>query len=250
MKLAIMEPYFFPYLGQFDLINRTDLWIVFDTVQFIRHGWLTRNRILHPASGWQYIIVPLKKHEQYTRIYEIETQPYDQWKSRMLGQLQHYKKKAPGFPLAYGLVEECLACGETNLSRLNTMALAKTCEKLGLPFNYKVFSEMKLEHGPINGPGDWALRISEALGAAEYINAPGGTALFDPAAFAASGIKLTIQEPFEFEYQCRGYQFEPGLSVIDALMWNSPETIRAHLDKLKSSVEPIRLNRQTSGIQA
>jgi hypothetical protein len=58
--------------------------------------------------------------------------------------------------------------------------------------------------------------------------------LFDPAAFGASGIKLTIQEPFEFQYECRGYQFAPNLSVIDALMWNSSETIRECLEKRKS----------------
>jgi hypothetical protein len=234
MKLGIMQPYFFPYLGYFDLINRSDSWVVFDSAQYIRHGWVNRNRILHPTTGWQYIIVPLKKHERETPINQIETQPYEQWAPRILGQMQHYKKKAPGYAIASGLVEDCLAQGETNLARLNATTLRKTCEILGIPFNSKTFSEMKLDHGPVNGPGDWALRISEAVHATEYINPLGGMELFDPAAFGASGIKLTIQEPFEFQYECRGYQFEPGLSVIDALMWNSPETVREHLTKIKS----------------
>ena len=229
-----MQPYFFPYIGYFDLINRSDSWIVFDTAQYIRHGWVNRNRILHPKEGWQYIIAPLQKHGRETAINQIATQPFDRWQSRILGQLQHYKKKAPGYTLASGLVEDCLSCKETNLSRLNVMALRKTCEIIGLRFNCQIFSEMKLEHGPVNGPGDWALRISEAVHATEYINPPGGMELFDPAAFAASGIKLIIQEPIEFTYVCRGYQFTPGLSVIDVLMWNSPEMILAHLNRLKS----------------
>ena len=62
-KVAIMQPYFFPYLGYFSLIKHTDEFILFDPVQFIRHGWIERNRILKPENGWQYISVPLEKHE-------------------------------------------------------------------------------------------------------------------------------------------------------------------------------------------
>jgi hypothetical protein len=233
MKLGIMQPYFFPYLGYFDLINRVDQWIVFDTAQYIRHGWVNRNRILHPTAAWQYIIVPLKKHGRNTAINHVETQPYGQWRCRMLGQLQHYKKRAPGFASAYSLVEECLSYGELNLSRLNVLALQKTCDKIGIRFSYKIFSEMNLKLSEVNGPGDWALRIAQALGATEYLNPPGGIELFDPAAFVASKIKLTIQMPFEFNYECRGYRFEPALSVIDALMWNSPQDIKAYLESLK-----------------
>lgn len=254
MKLAIMQPYFFPYLGYFDLINRSDAWIVFDTGQYMRHGWVNRNRILHfrlsPTTSWQFIIVPLKKHRCVTPINQIETKPYDQWRARILGQLQHYKNIAPGYVLASGLVEDCLSCGETNLSRLNVIALRKTCEKLDIPFNYQIFSEMKLKLGPVNGPGDWALRISEAVHATEYINSPGGVKLYDPVIFAASGIKLTIQRPFEYEYECRGYQYQPGLSVVDTLMWNSPETIRAHLNKLKSLTNSNELNTTISGAKS
>lgn len=234
MKLGIMQPYFFPYLGYFDLINRTNLWVVFDTAQYIRHGWVNRNRILHPTTGWQYIIVPLKKHSRDTPINQIEVQPYDLWRPKLLGQLQHYKKTAPGYSLAYNLVEDCLSTNEANLSRLNVITLRKTCELLGLPFNYHNFSEMELNLGPVSGPGDWALRISEAIHATEYINPPGGAELFDASAFAAGGIKLGIQKKLDFSYTCRGYAFEPALSVIDVLMWNTPDTVRAYLDAIKS----------------
>jgi len=88
---------------------------------------------------------------------------------------------------------------------------------------------MKLDLGPINGPGDWALRISEALGASEYINPPGGEALFDKARFEAAGIKLTIQRFENMSYPCAPYSFEPALSIIDVLMWNSPEAVLHHL---------------------
>ena len=72
MILGIMQAYFFPYLGYFDLINCSDKWIVFDTVQYIRHGWVNRNRILHPTEGWQYIIVPIRKSKREAVLSSVE----------------------------------------------------------------------------------------------------------------------------------------------------------------------------------
>lgn len=230
MKLGIMQPYFFPYLGYFDLINRADRWIVFDTAQYIRHGWVNRNRILHPQTGWQYIIAPVQKHHRETPIRDIRVSAEGAWRRRILGQLQHYRKTAPFFAATAALVEECLAAESTWLARLNVKALEAVCRYLSIPFNYGIFSEMNLTLPPVNSPGEWALRIAEALGADEYINPPGGAALFDATAFARSGIKLTIQKPVEFVYACVRYQFVPDLSVIDVMMWNPPEKIKAFLD--------------------
>ncbi len=95
MRLGIMQPYFFPYIGYFDLIHQSDRWVVFDTVQFIRHGWVNRNRILHPYDGWQYIALPTRKHAQKTDIKDVLIADREQAFNKILGQLQHYKKKAP-----------------------------------------------------------------------------------------------------------------------------------------------------------
>ena len=86
MKLGIMQPYLFPYLGYFDLINSVDRWVVCDTCQYIRHGWVNRNRILHPTKGWQYIVVPLTKHERNASIDSITVHADAKWKARILGQ--------------------------------------------------------------------------------------------------------------------------------------------------------------------
>lgn len=231
MKLGIMQPYFFPYLGYFDLINYSDLWIVFDTVQYIRHGWVNRNRILHPEQGWQYIVVPLKKHSRDTVIRDIEIADGPMWHQRILGQNQHYKKKAPYFRETYRFVEECLAIEERSISRLNVAILEKVCLHLGIPFEYEYFSEMQLELDSVVEPGDWALRISEKIGAEEYVNPPGASAIFDSSKFEASGIKLTIRKLPSLEYACSGYEFVPGLSIIDVLMWNPPDKVKEYLDK-------------------
>jgi hypothetical protein len=229
MKLGIMQPYFFPYIGYFDLIYQTEQWVVFDTVQFIRHGWINRNRILHPHEGWQYIIVPARKHEQQTTIKDIRITEDKKWVDKLLGQLQHYKKKAPYFDTAIDLVNDCLCSPDESLSILNVKCLEKVCIFLGIPFHYSFFSEMDLKLDSVNEPGDWALRISEAIGASEYINPPGGIGLFDHKKFESSSIKLTIQEPSNFTYSCDDYYYQPNLSIIDVIMWNSQEDILAYL---------------------
>ena len=231
MKLGIMQPYFFPYLGYFDLINYSDQWIIFDTVQYIRHGWVNRNRILHPKRGWQYIIVPLKKHSRDTAIIDIEIGQDPMWCQRILNQNQHYNKKAPYFRETYRLIEECLTVEERLISRLNVAILEKVCIHLGIPFDYKYFSEMQLELESVGKPGDWAIRISEKIGAEEYVNPPGAESIFDSSKFEASGIKLTIRKTPPFEYACSGYEYVPGLSIIDVLMWNPPEKIKDYLDQ-------------------
>ena len=236
MKVGIMQPYFFPFLGHFDLIRRVDTWIVFDTAQYRRHQWVNRNRILHPASGWQYITVPLKKHTRETPINRIEAAENSDWRARILRQLRHYRKSAPFYGEVMGFLEECFAAGGDNLAELNAVTLEMTCRRLGIATPFHVLSRMDLIlQGSVNEPGDWALRISEAFGADEYINGALGEGLFDPAKFAAHGIALFIQSYTHMTYSCGPYKFEPGLSIIDVMMWNPPEAIRAHLDSLRGS---------------
>ena len=151
MKLGIMQPYFFPYLGYFDLINYSNRWIIFDTVQYIRHGWINRNRILKPGEDWQYISVPLVKHQREILIKDVEISANRDWKTRVPAQLQHYKKKAPYFFKTYQLVEECLAVEERSISRLNTAILEKVCHHLGILFEYEYFSKMILELKSVKG---------------------------------------------------------------------------------------------------
>jgi hypothetical protein len=231
MKLGIMQPYFFPYLGYFDLINYADRWIVFDNVQYIRHGWINRNRVLHPTGGWSYIIVPVK-YSRSSVIREVSIAEDGKWKKRIRGQLEHYKKKAPYYHETMSLIEDCLAFEGTLISRLNVFVLERLCAYLGIDFNYTFLSEMKLELDPVQNPGDWALRISQALGAREYINPPGGASLFDKKKFAERDIKLTIRNLRTFTYICTGHEFIPNLSIIDLLMWNEPGKIKNYLDEI------------------
>ncbi|HPS01938.1 MAG TPA: WbqC family protein [Candidatus Sumerlaeota bacterium] len=235
MILGIMQPYFFPYLGYFDLINYSDQWIVFDTPQFIRHGWINRNRILHPNQGWQYVMVPLGKHSQKAAICEVLISSSCDWRERIAGQLQHYRGHAPFFSQTMGLLEECFRIETDSISRLDIHILSTVCRFLGIHFQPQLFSEMNLPLGPIQSPGDWALRISSALGASEYVNPPGGEVLFDHHQFQEMGIRLAIRRFPTFVYPCRGYSFEPNLSILDVLMWNQAGDVKTFLDNQKAS---------------
>lgn len=235
MRLSIMQPYFFPYLGYFDLVARVDRWVVFDTPQYVRHGWVNRNRILHPETGWQYIVVPLKKHGRSTPILDIEIHEDGRWKRRMVGQLEHYRKRAPYFRETMDLLAETLETDTRSLAELDVKSLEAVCRRLAIPFRPEWYSRMNLPIGDVDAPGDWALEIAAAMGAREYVNPPGGAQLFDREQFERRGIELTLQRFEPLVYDCPPYQFEPNLSILDVLLWNSPEAIRLCLERSRET---------------
>lgn len=238
MKLGIMQPYFFPYIGYFQLINAVDQWIVFDFVQHMRHHWVNRNRILHPVADWQYITAPLQKHPREILIKDVLVLSGHEWRRKIIAQLEHYRKKAPFFTETMDMVNDCLFSAEADtlhLSRINTAILKKVCLRLNIKFDYAIFSEMDLQIGEISDPGKWALNISERLGADEYLNPPGGREIFDPSKFKEKGIQLKFLTPRINEYSQNGYQFVPGLSIIDVLMWNSKDEVKAMLGQYELS---------------
>lgn len=233
MKVGIMQPYFFPYIGYFQLINSVDNWVVFDVVQYMRHHWINRNRILHPNDGWQYIVVPLKKHSRDVTIKDVEIVNDSNWKEKILAQLVHYKYKAKYYKSTIDFVRECLLGEEsciTNLSQLNTIILKKTCQKLNLPFNVSVCSEMDIDLRDVTSPGDWALRIAESMSATEYINVSSGSELFDYKKYESKGITLMYLNPITNPYMQLNNVFVSGLSIIDVMMWNSERDITIMLN--------------------
>lgn len=225
-----MQPYFFPYIGYFDLINYTDRWFVFDTAQYIRRGWVNRNRILHPHEGWQYVSVPVAKHARSTRIRDITVSDPGAMRSRLLRQLEHYRHRAPYFGTVRDLVATSLAADEGSLSRMNIATLRAVCDYLGIAFEFDLVSEAELPFESPARPGDWGLELTRMAGGTEYVNPAGGRELYDPERFNEAGLALTIRDMPTFRYQTPGYEFEPGLSIIDVMMWNPPEAIRGFLD--------------------
>lgn len=235
MRLGIMQPYFMPYLGYFSLIKNTDEFILFDTVQFIRHGWIERNRILKPNGGWQYFQVPIiKKNGRETVIKDVRVNNSENWKSKIIAQLQHYKKTAPFYKIVVELLNDVFDSDYDDIVLLNKVSLERICSYLGIARKMKVFSEMHLDIAPVSAPDEWALNICKAIeGVDEYWNPIGGLSFFDKSKYNNAGIKIFFQEMVLTPYRQFGSGFEPGLSIIDVMMFNSPESINEMLDNYK-----------------
>jgi hypothetical protein len=230
-----MQPYFFPHFGHFALIAATDRWVVFDITQYTPKTWMSRNRILHPVNGWQYVNVPLNAASMSIRTCEARVLDRIAAGDRVLRQISHYRKRAPYYSSVLGLIDDAFQnARDESLVALNVSALVSICTYLGLSFNYQICSEMDLDIPSEIGPGGWAPMIASRMGAGKYINPVGGKKLFDPTQFEAMGIALGFLEVELFEYATPGYTFEPGLSIIDVMMWNSPDRIRNALQSLSA----------------
>jgi hypothetical protein len=219
MVLGIMQPYFLPYIGYLQLIQAVDHFILLDEVQYIRHGWIERNRILKPSKDdWQYIKVPLQKHERETLIKDVKIDNAKDWRKTILAQLMHYKKGNPRYASSVGLVEQALNIDTDSITQLNAHSLKVMASHLGINTPISIFSEMGMEIEEVKGAGDWALNISKALGADVYINPINGKELFDSEAFTKAGINLCFIKPKEVRYAQPNEDFIPYLSIVDILM--------------------------------
>jgi hypothetical protein len=226
LKLGIMQPYFFPYLGYFELIARTGKWVIFDVVQYTTRSWMNRNRILHPTKGWQYVGVPIQKARRGTLIQDILIKDLTATKDRILAQIDHYRRHAPFFRDVVQLISNAFSSVKSNkLVDLNIATLVETCAYLKIPFYWSVCSKMGLQLDDIKHPGQWALRIAEQMGADVYINLSGGRDIFDPTEWDEAGIILEFTELPSFTYDCAPYDFVEHLSILDVLMWNPPSVI-------------------------
>lgn len=231
MKIGIMQPYFMPYIGYISLIKQTDQFILLDSVQFMRHGWIERNRILKPDLGWQYIQVPLIKRTRFDKINEININNSLDWKNRILAQIQHYKKTAPYYFKVLELLKEVLNHEYSDIVSLNMATLKAICNYLGIKKDISIFSTMNLEIEEVKAADEWALNICRALGNVdEYWNPPGGISFFDTNKYYDVGIKPVFHCVNIVEYNQKREVFEPGLSILDVMMFNSIEDITLMLD--------------------
>lgn len=231
MIVGIMQPYFFPYLGYFSLIKHVDRFILFDTVQFIRHGWIERNRILKPGEGVQYISVPLVKTSHETKIKDICIRNDEDWRNHIFSQLEHYKMKAPFYLETMKVIEKAMAVETESITNLNHRILMCVCEYLGINMEIEIFSQMNLNIETAKKPDEWALNICKKLGnVEEYWNPIGGRTFFNPTKYEKAGIKIYFHSLNINKYSQKRVAFEERLSIIDVMMFNSPAKINKMMD--------------------
>jgi len=229
--VAIMQPYFFPYLGYFALIKYSDMFILFDTPQFIRHGWIERNRILkQEGNGWIYIKVPLVKHSQEAIIRDIRIRNDESWQNKILEQIKHYRKRARFYKEVRDLVADVILYECSTITDVDRRSIEAVCYYLDIDIPILVFSEMGLSIDEVRSADEWALNISKALEFKRYINPMGGMSFFDRQKYDDVGIDLKFMQLNLQPYKQFDNPFESGLSIIDVMMFNSPDEIRDMLD--------------------
>ena len=226
-----MQPYFFPYIGYFQLINSVDEFVIYDNIKFTKKGWINRNRILVNQNE-DYISLPLKKDSDYLNVNQRFLS--DTWsvdRKKMLNKIVESYRKAPQFEPAYSLLEKCLMIDETNLFYFIHHSLKETLEYLSISSKITVSSTIAIDHQLKSE--DKVLAICKAQNASTYINPSGGIELYSKERFEQNGIKLQFQISYPINYFQHKNEFLPWLSIIDVMMFNSIDEIKTMINNYK-----------------
>lgn len=227
MKIGIMQPYFFPYLGYWQLINAVDSFVIYDDVNYIKGGWINRNYIL--SSGKPHLVtVPLAKASSYKMINEIEVLSDDRSNRRILKSITQSYGKAPFYENIFPIIEKIVNQNEENLAIYLEHSLLCICDYLGI--STEIIRSSSLHKTPGLKGQDKILNICQLLGGRIYINAIGGKKLYSFEKFLASGIELCFLETEEIAYSQGIDSFVPNLSIIDVLMFNRKEVLSEMLN--------------------
>lgn len=231
MKLGIMQPYFLPYLGYFQLMQAVDALVVYDNIQFSRKSWVHRNRMLVGGAPALFTL-PLRRGSDFLDIAQRElSTDFDAQAARLLRRFDGAYGPAPHFGSTLPLLRACLRYPERNLFRFLLHALRRTAAHLGLDTPVIVSSSLAID--PSLRGADRVIATCRALGASGYVNLPGGRALYHHDHFAGHGLALEFLEPHLPAYAQFGAPHVSNLSIVDVLMFNPPPVAR---DLVRSGV--------------
>lgn len=219
MKAAVMQPYFFPYIGYYQLAYEVDEFVFFDDVNFIKRGYINRNSILLNGGKFDFS-VPVSNISQNRTIAEHEYigdfQPF------LRHILQAYRK-APFFDDVFSIIECVTTTAGKSVAKVNAESLKSVFQYLGINRHYSFASDFSIPD--IHKGQERILRICQKLDATGYRNAIGGRELYDPIVFADRGIEIKFVRTSNLHYKQANIPFVPNLSMIDVLMWNAPEQV-------------------------
>lgn len=227
MTAGIMQPYFLPYIGYWQLLAACDRFVLYDNIEYTKQGWINRNQFLQHGQP-AYFTVPLKKDSDYLTVAERSVADgFD--RAKLLRQFTEAYRRAPQFASVFPIVERIVLANATNLFEYLHHSIRVTAEFLDIRTPIVISSTVAIDHG-LRGQ-DKVLAICGALGADRYLNSIGGTALYSRDAFQARGIALGFLQPRSIAYPQFHGAFVPRLSILDVLMFNSRDQVRVMLDE-------------------
>lgn len=233
-----MQPYLFPYLGYFQLIHASDVFILGDDLQYIKQGWVNRNKILVNGKA-QYIIFPLKKGNYSLNINErFLADDFEMYRHRMLRTIFNTYGRAPMFKKVAPLIERTMKYPETNLAKYVENSIREICNYMQISTPIFVSSTLNLSPSPT--AQDLVIQTTKKFDGDTYINPIGGLSLYDFDYFQSHGIDLRFHKMKDVRYFQYGLDFEPCLSIIDVLMFNEIEELprlltRCTFEQIKDS---------------
>lgn len=225
--IAIMQPYFFPYVGYWQLMHAVDRFVIYDDVNYIKGGWINRNRLLINGEP-VYITVPLHKSSPYKRICDISLQPSPVWRDKLVKMVEIIYRKAPCFSEVFPVIEKLVNHDVGNLADYLAYQLKTLAAFMGIKAEF-VVSSRSYENEYLSGQAR-ILDICNREEASTYINPQGGQTLYDAQLFRSAGIDLRFIVMRPLPYKQRGVEFVPYLSIIDALMELGSVDIKRHLN--------------------
>ena len=248
MRLAAMQPYFFPYLGYFQLIAAADRFLLYDNLNYMRQGWVHRNRIRLKGGGEFYCAAPLLGASSNVRIRDVRVDPAGRWPGRFLDLLEHNYKKAPFYDDVFPAIEQAVRRPATHLTEVNRNGIRAVAEFLGIatPISHDTAPFQDFEEAARAERSPWLDELALDMGTTDiktlrvlylcrqeradaYLNPPGGRELYARDVFAQNGVALQFLQPTLAPYPQQGDGFLPGLSILDVLMNCGREGTRRQL---------------------
>lgn len=225
-----MQPYLFPYLGYFQLVNAVDVFVFADDVNFIKRGFINRNKILLHNKE-QYFRVPCHKPSQNRLINEIQiADDMKGYPNNLLLTIKQAYLKAPFFGDVFPIIESLFHSDIADISTLAATSVELISKYLGIGVNFK-FSSKAFGHTRGQERSLRLLNITKESGSDHYINPIGGNMLYDKEHFKSHGVTLEFLSPQIRPYNQFNDDFVPNLSIIDVLMFNSPEQAKILLEQ-------------------
>lgn len=220
--LGIMQPYFLPYIGYYQLISAVDIFIIYDNIKYTKKGWINRNRMLLNGAD-KIFSLPLQKNLDNKNVDQRELAgSFD--RTKLLNKFKGAYSHAPYFTQTLPLLERVVLYKDGNLFHYIHHAILQTCGHLGINTEIRISSEILIDHS-LKGQ-DKVLALCKAVGADTYLNAIGGMSLYSKNDFKSNGVDLQFINSLMFEYHQFGAPFVPWLSIIDVLMFNPIERVR------------------------
>jgi len=220
--IAIMQPYFFPYIGYWQLIHASDRFVILDDVSYIKGGWVNRNRLLINGQP-RYVTVPLQHASQHKKICDIMLLSSNYWRDKLVKTVENTYHRAPHFDEVFPVIEQLIRHPLENLADYLAYQLQTMSRFLGITAEFVVTS--RIYGNDKMAAQERVLDICKREGATTYINPQGGQKLYHADAFNSAGIDLRFIFMRPLNYRQFSHEFTPNLSIIDVMMFNSREKI-------------------------